>query len=299
MTTETPEKNNFKVCLVGQEMAGKTMVQNCLMKKGYSEKYNPGLSVDFGFLEVQTDERAVGLILWDISGCQQFGNLLRIFFKETDYFVIIFDINTDSLQNIQEWIERIKRFIEMPSIALMRTKIDLNAGNDLSEGKKNELEKIESFAKEEGYHYFEVSAKEKTNISESFQAIGNSLLEKMKNPPALPAKIVHKKEIEIINNEIFRLSSNQRLIDSDPSYKVKHLRILRDMLSDRIDKSTAELVDEWKAVEVEVKTFGFTKTITRDELMKTHRNWLSSVFSNDTETTSAKTISSLYLLSHG
>ncbi len=70
--------------------------------------------------------------------------------------------NKASFDNLSSWIKFIKE-IEQPIIVILGNKIDLG-----DEKRKVSYSEAEKFAKEQSFSYFEISAKENTNIKHTF-----------------------------------------------------------------------------------------------------------------------------------
>lgn len=279
----------FKVCLVGEKEAGKTAIMRAMTNQRSSTQFKAAIGCDFSITS-ETGNEAIKLQIWDIVAYDRYQGMFKSYIKDSNYFIILFDINMeDCLQNIKQWIALIEKNSNenIVPIALMRTKIELNVNTGKNE---NELKEIKAFAEENHYPYFEASAQDKTNLSKIFHGISDYLYAEKLNSPGF----LHKKHLEILAGEIQRLSNMNSIFDRTHLHKKEHLEELHRMLSNRNDKSTAELVDEWGDVEVTVRNYGFfEKTLKRRDLIQVHRNWSTWLFDNDAETTSTKKVLSL------
>lgn len=280
----------FKVSLVGEHMAGKTAIMKAMANQKIPPTYKSTIGCDFALVS-ETGNEAVKLQIWDIAAYEKSSFMFKLYIKDTNYFIVLFNINTENcLENIKQWIALIeeKRRENIAPIALMCTRFDKNV--ILSPKKEKELKEIKGFAFENNHPYFEANSNERENLSKIVNSISDYMLEeKLKSP-----EVIHKKHLGILTSEIERLSNISSFFDQTHLHKKEHLKILHQMLSTRNDKSTAELVEEWGNVEVTVKNYGFfEKTLKRRDLIQVHRNWSTWLFDNDAETTSTKKVLSL------
>ena len=99
------------------------------------------------------------LQIWDSAGKEKFKSLIPNYIRGSSLIFLIFDINKkESFNHLNEWISFITN-IENGNIVIVENKIDLKENRIITK------EKAEKFCKEKKYDYFEVSAKEGTNIN--------------------------------------------------------------------------------------------------------------------------------------
>ena len=100
--------------------------------------------------------------IWDSAGQEKFKSLIPNYIRGASLVILVYDIsNKKSFDNLNSWIEFINTY-ENTNIVICGNKIDLKDKREISfeEGKK--------FSEEKKMDFFEVSAKEETNLLKMF-----------------------------------------------------------------------------------------------------------------------------------
>ena len=129
------------------------------MGQKFSEEYEPSIGVDFFSKTVRYKGRLMKLQIWDSAGQEKFRSLIPNYIRGSSLVFLIFDITKkESFEHLNEWITFITN-IEKTNIVIVGNKIDLKGNRVITK------EEAEKYCKENNYDYFEVSAKEGTNIN--------------------------------------------------------------------------------------------------------------------------------------
>ena len=129
------------------------------MGQKFSEEYEPSIGVDFFSKTVRYKGRLMKLQIWDSAGQEKFRSLIPNYIRGSSLVFLIFDITKkESFEHLNEWITFITN-IEKTNIVIVGNKIDLKGNRVITK------EEAEKYCKEKNYDYFEVSAKEGTNIN--------------------------------------------------------------------------------------------------------------------------------------
>ncbi|CAM0136815.1 unnamed protein product [Umbelopsis sp. WA50703] len=120
----------------------------------------------------------VELALWDTAGQEDYDRLRPLSYPETDVILMCFAIDQPtSFSNIQDrWLPEVTHFCENIPKLLVGMKIDLrNNSNRVAQlnavgHNLISYEEGEALGREIGAKYFECSAMENTNVSETIQA---------------------------------------------------------------------------------------------------------------------------------
>ena len=151
--------NRQKIIFTGDPGVGKTSIINSIMGQKFSEEYEPSIGVDFFSKTIRYKNRLIKLQIWDSAGQERFRSLIPNYIRGSSLIFLVFDISRkESFEHLNEWITFITN-IENGNIIIIGNKIDLQENREI---KKEEAEK---FCQENKYDYFEVSAKEGTNIT--------------------------------------------------------------------------------------------------------------------------------------
>ena len=163
-------QNKIKIILLGNEAVGKTALINAYEDKAFSEVTASTIGSGFIQKKVKINEKEYIVQLWDTAGQEKFRSVSKIYFKDSDIVIFVYDItNEKSFNDLGEfWIGYVKDLIGNDKVfGIASNKIDL------FENKKVEKEEGEKFAEDNGALFCETSAKEDPK---GFQKFVNDLI---------------------------------------------------------------------------------------------------------------------------
>lgn len=150
---------------------GTTCGQSTLLKRLtegiYYECLYPTIGTNFDTHICNIDGCKINLRIWDSSYQEKLMHIVKNQMKNSSGFIINFDItDEDSFRRISNWINELKledySDTDIP-IVLVGNKLDLNNSRKVS------YEEAKNLATENGFQYFETSAKENKGIDELLQ----------------------------------------------------------------------------------------------------------------------------------
>ena len=149
-----------KIIFCGDAGVGKTSIINNIMGQKFSEEYEPSIGVDFFSKTVRYKGRMIKLQIWDSAGQEKFRSLIPNYIRGSSLIFLIFDVTKKiSYEHLKDWIKFIKDIENGGIIIVVGNKIDLKDSREVDK------EEAEKFCKENNYDYFEVSAKDGTNVN--------------------------------------------------------------------------------------------------------------------------------------
>ena len=153
------QMNRQKIIFTGDSGVGKTSIINSIMGQKFSPEYEPSIGVDFFSKTIRYKTRLIKLQIWDSAGQEKFRSLIPNYIRGSSLIFLIFDVTKlESFQHLSDWITFITN-IENGNIIIVGNKIDLKEARVVT------TEDAEKFCKDKNYEYFEVSAKDGTNIN--------------------------------------------------------------------------------------------------------------------------------------
>ena len=175
------EENNkeippLKVVLIGDSGIGKT----CIMARFIKNKFDPNTIASITAQFIQKilefpDGKKITFHFWDTAGQEQYHSLAKIFYKDADVVILVYDItNLQSFNSMKDdWYKNVVNC----------GKKDVLFGvaankSDLYEERQVDDDEGEKFAKSIGGIFMPTSAKNYTGITELFDAIGQKILNK-------------------------------------------------------------------------------------------------------------------------
>ena len=111
----------FRICLVGDSGTGKTSFIESLVKKFYYDSKERTVGIDL--LTYIIDD--IKFQVWDTSGNIMFLGIVRSYFKDASGILLFFS-DRKSFDNIEYWIEEIRKINQKCKIILIRSMCDSN-----------------------------------------------------------------------------------------------------------------------------------------------------------------------------
>ena len=171
-------QESFKVVFVGGAGTGaKTSLINYIIGVPFKECIESTGAPSYAQFIRSTSLGKIRINLWDTIGQEKYIQLTKIFYKNTDCFIIGFDITSkSSFNSIEYFYNGIKSNMDNnPLFYLVGNKSDLFMNREIKE------EEAMDYAKEKNIKYFEVSAKQGSNVEELMNDVTNSLIQKYKD----------------------------------------------------------------------------------------------------------------------
>merc|ERR1711991_886219 len=95
----------FKVIVIGEPSVGKTSTIKRYVDDVFSNRYKATIGVDFALKMVEVDSNTlVRIQLWDIAGQERFGSMTRVYYRDADAAVVMFDLTAQrTFDAIAKW----------------------------------------------------------------------------------------------------------------------------------------------------------------------------------------------------
>ena len=156
----------WKVVLVGNKKVGKTSISNRFVEGIFVEQYTSSQEVKYKRKNVAITgtQNIAQLHIWDTLGQERFKALAPIFFRRSIGALLVYDTtDRDSFLALESWHQQIKDNTEENIVVmLIGNKVDRTDEKVVSYEMGSEL------ARENGWGFMEVSAKEDINIKSAF-----------------------------------------------------------------------------------------------------------------------------------
>ena len=116
--------------------------------------------------------KKVKLQIWDTAGQERFKNITASYYRGGNGIVLIYDItDRESFQSLNCWL------IDIEKNANKNVKIILIGNNcDLEDKREVSYQEGKDFAQNNNMLFFEVSAKNNTNINEAFKSLVEEII---------------------------------------------------------------------------------------------------------------------------
>ena len=151
--------NRQKIIFTGDIYVGKTSIINVLMGQKFNNEYEASIGVDFFSKTIKYKGKIIKLQIWDSAGQEKFRSLIPNYIRGSSLVFVVYDIsNRKSFESLQSWVDFVNN-IENSNIVIVGNKIDLESKRVVR------TEEGQKFCNEKNYEFFEVSAKDDTNLN--------------------------------------------------------------------------------------------------------------------------------------
>jgi len=156
-----------QLLIIGDSTVGKTSILSRFANGIFNSNYLATVGLDSFTKDEIIDDKTVRIKIWDTAGQERYKSLTKGFFRNAEGVMLVYDVtNSETYENLKFWLQSIKNNTspdmgEIP-IILIGNKIDC-------EDREVKVEEAENFWKEQGYPYFETSAKTGENIDNTIK----------------------------------------------------------------------------------------------------------------------------------
>ena len=198
----------IKLILVGSEAVGKTSLMNQYIDKTFTESYLMTMGSDKTLKKINIDGKVVSLEIFDTVGQPDYRAVNKIFMKNTDIALIIYDItNRKSFEELTNWIYSVNQSNNNKNVIFG---IAANK-SDLYEQKVIDKKEGEEFAKNNNALFFETSAKDYDSVENVFLTLSEEYI-KNQEKEKKPFENIVDSNISSVNGNV-----NDKDIEIDPS----------------------------------------------------------------------------------
>ena len=166
MNSEQEAQIVLKLLLLGDSSVGKTSILLKYISNKFDESSISTVGVDYMDKIIDYNKFKIKLQIWDTSGEEKFRTITKNFYRNADGLLVVFDLTKkESYDHIRSWINEAKENNDKLKTILIGNKLDLKDERIVT------IDVAKQFAEKNNLKYIETSAKDGTNINESFQAI--------------------------------------------------------------------------------------------------------------------------------
>ena len=156
-----------QLLIIGDSTVGKTSIITRFANGTFNSNYLATVGLDNFTKDEIIDNKTIRIKIWDTAGQERYKSLTKGFFRNAEGVMLVYDVtNSETYENLKYWMQSIKNNLgenmgEIP-IIIIGNKIDCQE-------REVSVEEAENFWKEQGFPYFETSAKTGENIDKTIK----------------------------------------------------------------------------------------------------------------------------------
>ena len=155
----------IKITSMGEGGVGKSYIIKRYCEEKFVQRYIATIGVDFGVKPLVVADRDVKVNFWDLSGHPEFFDVRNEFYKDTQGVALVFDVTQRiTFQALEKWVHEARRFGVRDTAVwvVVANKCDRKGNRAVTK------REAEMWAQNNGFQYFETSAKSGKGIDELF-----------------------------------------------------------------------------------------------------------------------------------
>lgn len=184
----------YKIVLLGKSGVGKSSIASRYINEIFEKDIQSTIGAAFMTKIININDSELKIDLWDTAGQERYNSMIPLYYRAAHAAIIVYDIcDQSTFTCAKEWVIKLRQNNPKTIIYLVGNKIDLNGLRQVK------FEIVANYIKINHLSHREVSAKNNTNISQTFNDIIDNL-EDMKyfNPSSLKIHIEENKRQESI-----------------------------------------------------------------------------------------------------
>ena len=182
MNIESDFETLIKLCIIGDSSVGKSNFLFKFIEGQFSPLHVATIGFDYKsrIITLPNFKKKVKLQIWDTAGQEKYMSVNKNLFQRVQGVILMYDITfRETFERLNIWLNIIKQMTNDIPIVLVGNKLDLEDNED--DGRIIEYGEGEDFAKENDFDFFEVSAKNGTNVEKAFISIAEKILKIMQD----------------------------------------------------------------------------------------------------------------------
>ena len=182
MNIESDFETLIKLCIIGDSSVGKSNFLFKFIEGQFSPLHVATIGFDYKsrIITLPNFKKKVKLQIWDTAGQEKYMSVNKNLFQRVQGVILMYDITSrETFERLNIWLDIIKQMTNDIPIVLVGNKLDLEDNED--DGRIIEYGEGEDFAKENDFDFFEVSAKNGTNVEKAFISIAEKILKIMQD----------------------------------------------------------------------------------------------------------------------
>ncbi|CAE6464935.1 unnamed protein product [Rhizoctonia solani] len=171
----------FKIIVIGPSSVGKTMLLQCFTKPKSDRKETleatTKIHMDISSRFITKDGILLKAHLWDTAGSEKYRSLTQSTYRDVNGVLLVYNLaDKDTFEECKSWRQDLEKNIDdfgQVEVVLVGNQLDLEEQREVLTAK------AQAYADRHRFKFAEVSAKEGTNVEQTFQTLMDAIFEKL------------------------------------------------------------------------------------------------------------------------
>jgi small GTP-binding protein len=165
----------LKIVLIGDSGVGKTNLLSRFTRDQFNPDSKSTIGVEFATKTLEIEGKTVKAQIWDTAGQERYRAITSAYYRGAIGALVLYDVTAAlTFQSLTRWLQELRENAD-PNIVVMLV------GNkcDLHEQRAVSTDEGVGFAKTESLLFIETSAREATNVQESFTQLITEIVRRL------------------------------------------------------------------------------------------------------------------------
>ena len=175
--------------MIGDSGVGKSSLTMRYTDNIFTDQYITTIGIDFKVKTITIDDKKIKLQIWDTAGQERFRTITSSYYRGAHGIIVVYDVtDRKSFNSIPQWLNEIE-LNATPNII----KIMIGNKADAVETKEISTDQAIEFAQKNDMKFFETSAKEATNVEETFIEMARMIKHQLNESSSLTEETLKEK----------------------------------------------------------------------------------------------------------
>lgn len=166
----------LKVCLIGATRVGKTSLTRRFVHSIFSDGYHTTIGVKIETREVQRGSRAFKLVIWDLSGEDEFQHVKAAYLAgAAGYLLVVDGTRLETVETARILVARVRDVVGNAPCVVVANKADLRAAWEVQQ---SDLDRL----REHAAAIVETSARSGAGVGEAFDQLVDAIIGPTEQP---------------------------------------------------------------------------------------------------------------------
>jgi len=166
---------SFRTVTIGDSYVGKTSIVNKFIHDRFDPEEKSTVGALFDTYSTEYCGHSVEIQIWDTAGQEKFRTITKAYYRGAHGILLVYDVTSvESFKQTRQWMQSIREnMVDPVSIIFVGNKCDMQ--------REVSRDEAEALAREFGTEYAETSAKNGTNVEETFMRLATLIVDSQKD----------------------------------------------------------------------------------------------------------------------